>query len=68
MFSLYKRRNIDKAGGLDNYILQTPSHKLDSDVGDQLKQKMQAALQRQRQQQKVLLPQAAAAVSEQAGA
>ena len=32
-------RCIDKAGGIDEYLLSTPGHKLDSDVA--LKWKMQ---------------------------
>ena len=31
------RRTIDKMGGLDNYIMQTPDDKLDSDKASELK-------------------------------
>ncbi len=37
-------RNMDKVGGLDEYLLRTPDHKLGSDVGLQLRQHIQAAL------------------------
>ena len=37
-------RNIDKAGGLDTYILGTSDSKLDSDVGVGLKQQLLAQL------------------------
>ena len=40
------RRNIDKAGGLDNYILNTPPKKLNSDVGDALFFQMQVGTPR----------------------
>lgn len=33
-------RNIDKAGGLDAYILNTPDTKLQSDVAVELRQRM----------------------------
>lgn len=58
-------RNIDKAGGLDNYILQTPAAKLESDVGEALRSRMQAELRRQqkRQQAQQQLPPAAAVVA-----
>lgn len=54
-------RNIDKAGGLDNYILQTPPHKLDSDVGEELRLKMLG--ERERRQRQRQLPRAAAAAA-----
>ena len=37
-------RNIDRVGGLDEYLLSTPERELDSDVGLQLRQHIQAAL------------------------
>jgi large subunit ribosomal protein L28 len=37
------RRCIDKAGGLDAYILNTPDEKLGSDVGAELRKEMLAA-------------------------
>ena len=38
-----RRRCIDKAGGLDAYILNTPDKKLGSDVGAELRREMLAA-------------------------
>jgi hypothetical protein len=40
---MHKRRCIDKAGGLDAYILNTPDKKLGSDVGAELRKEMLAA-------------------------
>ncbi len=34
------RRNIDKAGGIDAYILNTPDSKLQSDMAVELRQRM----------------------------
>ncbi|KAL4857787.1 54S ribosomal protein L24 [Chlorella vulgaris] len=61
-------RTIDKVGGLDAYILNTPDKKLQSDVAIELRTKMlerlvqqqQAALASQAQQQQYLPPAAAA--------
>jgi hypothetical protein len=39
-------RHIDKVGGLDNYILNIPREKQQSDLADELRQKIEAALQR----------------------
>ncbi len=39
-------RHIDKVGGLDNYILNVPRKKQQSDIADELRQKIEAALQR----------------------
>lgn len=41
-------RCIDKAGGLDNYILQTPPSKLHSDVGEKLRSDIQDSQQASR--------------------
>lgn len=41
-------RSIDKAGGLDRYILQTPPHKLDSDIGEKLRGKMMLQIMKDR--------------------
>lgn len=30
-------KTIDKYGGVDNYLLNTPSKKLNSDIGEQVK-------------------------------
>lgn len=64
-------RTIDKVGGLDAYILNTPDKKLQSDVAIELRTKMlerlvqqqQAVLASQAQQQQQYLPPAAAAVA-----
>uniref|UniRef100_A0A7S1X5A8 Large ribosomal subunit protein bL28m n=1 Tax=Tetraselmis chuii TaxID=63592 RepID=A0A7S1X5A8_9CHLO len=40
-------RTIDKMGGLDNYLLKTPEHKLGSDVGMKWRQAILAARQQQ---------------------
>ena len=40
---LHSPRCIDKAGGLDAYILNTPDHKMGSDVGTALREQMRAA-------------------------
>lgn len=40
----YALRCIDKAGGLDSYILQTTDKKLASDFGSALRSKLQAVL------------------------
>ena len=37
-------RNIDKAGGLDQYILKTSDRKLDSDLAEALKAEMKERL------------------------
>ena len=39
-------RHIDKVGGLDNYILNVPRHKQQSDLADQLRHRIEAALQK----------------------
>lgn len=41
-------RSIDKAGGLDRYILGTPPHKLDSDIGEKLRGKMMLQIMKDR--------------------
>lgn len=43
-------RTIDKYGGLDAYLLETPDKKLVSDVGSKLKEQIRAALVMQKQQ------------------
>ncbi|BDA43120.1 probable 50S ribosomal protein L28 at N-terminal half [Coccomyxa sp. Obi] len=43
-------RTIDKYGGLDAYLLETPDEKLASDVGSKLKEQIRAALVKQKQQ------------------
>lgn len=74
------RRNIDKAGSIDAYILKTPDSKLQSDAAVALRQRMirqllkegtaaeqQAGQQQQQQQaQQLGLPAAAAAAAAQA--
>jgi hypothetical protein len=40
MLSVHCRRNIDKAGGFDNYILLTRDKQLDSDRGMVLRRRM----------------------------
>jgi hypothetical protein len=42
-------RNIDKVGGLDEYLLHTSDLKLDSDVGMQLRQHILEALGRRKE-------------------
>ena len=37
-------RSIDRAGGLDAYLLSTPPSKLDSDAGEELRARIVAAL------------------------
>ena len=37
-------RCIDKAGGIDDYLLSTPSHELDSDVALKWKLRIREAL------------------------
>jgi hypothetical protein len=44
---VFVRRTIDKMGGLDNYLLKTPEHKLGSDVGMKWRQAILAARQQQ---------------------
>lgn len=39
-------RHIDKVGGLDNYILNVPRRKQQSDLADQLRHRIEAALQK----------------------
>ena len=39
-------RHIDKVGGLDNYILNVPKQKQQSDLAQQLRHKIEAALQK----------------------
>uniref|UniRef100_I2CRI6 Large ribosomal subunit protein bL28c n=1 Tax=Nannochloropsis gaditana (strain CCMP526) TaxID=1093141 RepID=I2CRI6_NANGC len=34
-------RMVDKVGGLDNYLLQTPDHKLDSESGIKVKRRIE---------------------------
>ena len=52
-------RTIDRMGGLDAYLLGTPERKLDSDVGTQLRQHIEAALHmRAASQAAAQLPQA----------
>ena len=41
-------RSIDRAGGLDAYLLATPPAKLDSDVGEELRARVVAALEARR--------------------
>ena len=62
-FFLPARRNIDKAGGLDEYILTTPDKHLDSDKALELRQQLLSRLQRQasKQQQQQMLSAAAQA-------
>ena len=73
-------RDIDKAGGIDAYILNTPDKKLQSDVAVELRQKLirrllaksarqgGPAAQQQQQQQQFLPPAAAAAAAAAASA
>ncbi|KAK9813979.1 hypothetical protein WJX73_007728 [Symbiochloris irregularis] len=42
-------KTIDKYGGLDRYLLATPDRRLQSDVGAELRQKIQAVLAAARQ-------------------
>ena len=49
MLSLYVQcvsRHIDKVGGLDNYILNVPKQKQQSDLAEQLRSRIEAALQK----------------------
>ena len=39
-------RHIDKVGGLDNYILTVPKRKQQSDIAEQLRQRIEGALQK----------------------
>lgn len=60
------RRDIDKAGGIDAYILNTPDKKLQSDVAMELRAKMLSAMARQAAPPRglqTLLPRAAAAAA-----
>eukprot|EP00884_Botryococcus_braunii_P009833 jgi/Botrbrau1/18851/Bobra.177_2s0013.1 len=41
-------RCIDKAGGLDEYLLNTPDHKLASELGVKLKARIKEVLERRR--------------------
>lgn len=43
-------RCIDKAGGFDSYIYHTPSHKLQSKLGDYLKEEMKKTVSEKRVQ------------------
>ncbi len=45
-------RTIDKYGGLDAYLLETPDEKLASDVGSKLKGQIRAAIVMQKQLQR----------------
>jgi hypothetical protein len=47
----FQQRNIDKAGGLDNYILKTPPHKLDSDMGEKIRMELLNKIRQQQWQQ-----------------
>jgi large subunit ribosomal protein L28 len=49
VFSCLWHRNIDKAGGLDAYILNTPQKKLQSDVATELREQMLRRLAASRQ-------------------
>ncbi len=40
-------RCIDKAGGFDSYIYHTPSHKLQSKLGDYFKEEMVKTIEEQ---------------------
>lgn len=42
-------RSIDRAGGLDAYLLSTPPARLDSDVGEELRARVVAALATRRE-------------------
>ncbi|PRW45122.1 54S ribosomal mitochondrial [Chlorella sorokiniana] len=60
-------RDIDKAGGIDAYILNTPDKKLQSDVAMDLRARMLSAMARQTAPPRglqTLLPRAAAAAAE----
>ncbi|KAI7845095.1 hypothetical protein COHA_001460 [Chlorella ohadii] len=60
-------RDIDKAGGIDAYILSTPDKKLQSDVAMELRAQMLSAMARQAAPPRglqTLLPRAAAAAAE----
>lgn len=60
-------RDIDKAGGIDAYILNTPDKKLQSDVAMELRAQMLSAMARQvapPRSLQTLLPRAAAAAAE----
>jgi hypothetical protein len=57
------RRNIDKAGGLDLYLLNTKEADLDSDAGLALKQLIQQRQLDARLAARQLLPPAAAALA-----
>lgn len=61
-------RNIDKAGGLDRYILTTPPKKLDSDFGEELREQLLLALQKQGKQPLHLPKAAQAAIGASIGA
>lgn len=56
-------RCINKVGGLDAYILNTPDSKMQSDIGAQLREQMKRALEQQRRQQAAAAPTAAAAAA-----
>ncbi|KAM3569032.1 hypothetical protein VYU27_008858 [Nannochloropsis oceanica] len=51
-------RMVDKAGGLDNYLLQTPDHKLDSESGIRIKRQIERKLARAEQLQQQQAPSA----------
>jgi len=57
-------RCIDKAGGLDRYLLKTSDEQLASDVGSKLKSQIIAKRQMARATQQNLLPFAASAQPE----
>lgn len=44
----YALKCMDKAGGFDNYILNTSDYKLASDEGSRLKQEMREAIKQQK--------------------
>jgi len=52
-------RCIDKAGGLDRYLLKTPDQELASDTGEKLRSEIIAKRQLQRATQQNVLPFAA---------
>lgn len=55
----YALRCIDKAGGLDRYLLKTPDQALASDIGSKLRSEIIAKCQLQRAPQQNVLPFAA---------
>lgn len=49
-------RTIDRAGGLDAYLLATPPGRLDSDAGEELRARVVAALRARREAGQVAAP------------